>query len=140
MSLHFNEESLLAYIELVFPQIKGQFKIEELNEETTRVRLNVSDQHLRPGGTVSGPTMFGLADISVYMAVLAHIGSEALSVTTNCSIDFMRKPTAHADLISTCRLLKIGKRLAVGDVLIYSEGMNKPVARASLTYSIPTFS
>ena len=137
MSLCFTKESLIAYIECVFPQIRGDFKIEELNEETTKVRLKVSNRHLRPGGTVSGPSMFGLADISVYMAVLAKIGSESLSVTTNCSIDFMRKPAANADLISTCKLLKIGKRLAVGDVLIYSEGMDKPVARASLTYSIP---
>ena len=137
MSLRFTKESLIAYIEWVFPQIKGDFKIEELNEETTKVRLKVSNRHLRPGGTVSGPSMFGLADISVYMAVLANIGSESLSVTTNCSIDFMRKPAANADLISTCKLLKIGKRLAVGDVLIYSEGMDEPVARASLTYSIP---
>ena len=137
MSLRFTKESLIAYIERVFPQIKGDFKIEELNEETTKVRLKVSNRHLRPGGTVSGPSMFGLADISVYMAVLANIGSESLSVTTNCSIDFMRKPAANADLISNCKLLKIGKRLAVGDVLIYSEGMDKPVARASLTYSIP---
>ena len=137
MSLRFTKESLIAYIECVFPQIKGDFKIEELNEKTTKVRLKVSNRHLRPGGTVSGPSMFGLADISVYMAVLANIGSESLSVTTNCSIDFMRKPTANADLISICKLLKIGKRLAVGDVLIYSEGIDKPVARASLTYSIP---
>ena len=137
MSLCFTKESLIAYIECVFPQIKGDFKIEELNEKTTKVRLKVSNRHLRPGGTVSGPSMFGLADISVYMAVLANIGSESLSVTTNCSIDFMRKPTANADLISICKLLKIGKRLAVGDVLIYSEGIDKPVARASLTYSIP---
>ena len=137
MSLRFNKESLITYIECVFPQIKGDFKIEELNEGTTKVRLKVSNRHLRPGGTVSGPSMFGLADISVYMAVLANIGSESLSVTTNCSIDFMRKPAANADLISNCKLLKIGKRLAVGDVLIYSESMDEPVARASLTYSIP---
>ena len=121
----------------MFPQIKGEFKIEELSLERTKVRLNVSDRHLRPGGTVSGPSMFGLADISVYMAVLAKIGSEALTVTTNCSIDFMRKPVAKLDLISDCKLLKLGKILAVGDVLIYSEGINNPVARASLTYSMP---
>ncbi len=137
MSLRFNKESLLAYIEHVFPQMKGEFKIEELSTDTTKVRLNVSDRHLRPGGTVSGPSIFGLADISVYMAVLANIGFEALAVTTNCSIDFMRKPSANADIISDCKLLKLGKRLAVGDVLIYSEGSSEPVARASLTYSIP---
>ncbi|MFU8778842.1 MAG: PaaI family thioesterase, partial [Roseovarius sp.] len=80
---------------------------------------------------------FALADVSVYLAILAMIGPEGLAVTTNCSIDFMRKPAARVDLIAECRLLKLGRVLAVGDVLVYSEGMCAPVARASLTYSIP---
>jgi len=75
--------------------------------------------------------------VSVYMAVLAMIGREALAVTTSCSIDFMRKPVAGADLTCDCRLLKLGRVLAVGDCLIHSEGMAAPVARASMTYSIP---
>jgi len=65
------------------------------------------------------------------------IGPKALAVTTNCSIDFMRKPAAGVDLIAECRLLKLGRVLAVGDVLIRSEGQSEPVARATLTYSIP---
>ncbi|MDT8329309.1 MAG: PaaI family thioesterase, partial [Roseovarius sp.] len=101
------------------------------------VRLVVADKHLRPGGTVSGPSIFALADVAVYLATLAMIGPKAMAVTTNCSIDFMRKPAAGADLVAECRLLKLGKLLSVGDVLIYSEGLEAPVARASLTYAIP---
>ena len=81
--------------------------------------------------------MFGLADVSVYLAILSRIGPKALSVTTNCSIDFMRKPAARTDLLCDTRLLKLGRALAVGDCLIRSEGDDRPVARASLTYSIP---
>ena len=99
--------------------------------------MPVSDRNLRPGGTVSGPSMFGLADVSIYLAILAMIGPEALAVTTNCSIDFMRKPAAGRDLIARARILKLGRTLAVGDVLIFSEGEPEPVARAGLTYSIP---
>jgi uncharacterized protein (TIGR00369 family) len=101
------------------------------------VRLPVADRHLRPGGTISGPTMFSLADVSMYLATMAMIGPVTLAVTTNCSIDFMRKPAAGVDLIATGRLLKLGRVLAVGDVLIHSEGTIAPVARASLTYAIP---
>jgi acyl-coenzyme A thioesterase PaaI-like protein len=81
--------------------------------------------------------MFALADVSVYLAVLAMIGPQALAVTTGCSMDFMRKPAAATDMIAHCRLLKLGRALAVGDVLLYSEGMDEPVARATMTYSIP---
>ena len=101
------------------------------------VRLRVDDRHLRPGGTVSGPSMFALADVAIYLAVLSRIGPVALAVTTNCSIDFMRRPAAGRDLIAQARLLKLGRALAVGDVLIRSDGSADPVARAGLTYSIP---
>ena len=81
--------------------------------------------------------MFALADVTIYALVLSRIGREALAVTTNCSIDFMRKPVAGADIRAEGRLLKLGKALSVGDVLLYSVGEDRPVARASLTYSIP---
>jgi uncharacterized protein (TIGR00369 family) len=135
--LKLTPDEVMAYLEDVFPQVSGEFSIEALEEMAITTRLNVTERHLRPGGTVSGPSIFALADVSVYMAVLAMIGREALAVTTNCSIDFMRKPAANTDLIAECRLLKLGRVLAVGDVLIYSEGDTRPVARASLTYSIP---
>ncbi|MGH1425271.1 MAG: PaaI family thioesterase [Pseudooceanicola sp.] len=137
MPVQMDKEALSAFLAEVFPQVKSDFVIEDLAENTVTVRLKVEDRHLRPGGTVSGPTMFSLADVSVYMAILAMIGPKALAVTTNCSIDFMRKPAAGADLIAHCRLLKLGRILAVGDVLIRSEGMDAPVARATATYSIP---
>jgi uncharacterized protein (TIGR00369 family) len=100
------------------------------------IRMVVGEHNLRPGGTVSGPSIFALADVSVYLAILAMLGPVALAVTTNCSIDFMRKPAAGVDLTARARLLKLGRVLAVGDVLIHS-AVPEPVARASLTYSIP---
>lgn len=126
-----------AFLARDFPQVGDDFKVEELTADGVIVRLNVSEKHLRPGGTVSGPSMFGLADVGVYLAVLSRIGPVALAVTTNASLDFMRKPQAGRDLIATTRLLKLGKLLAVGDVLIRSEGADAVVARASMTYAIP---
>lgn len=137
MGLKMSAEEVAEFLEEVFPQVTGDFTIEELGDMRVRTRLNVGERHLRPGGTVSGPSIFALADVSVYIAVLGMIGREALTVTTNCSIDFMRKPAAGADMIAECRLLKLGRVLAVGEVLMFSEGMEQPVARASLTYSIP---
>ena len=137
MGLKFTQDELMVYLEEVFPQVQGEFTIDALDEMRIRMRLNVGERHLRPGGTVSGPSIFALADVSVYLAVMAMIGREALAVTTSCSIDFMRKPVAGADLIAECRLLKLGRVLAVGEVLIFSDGGDQPVARASMTYSIP---
>ena len=137
MELKMDVAELEAFLARDFPQVGDMFTILEVGAGTLKVRLNVRDEHLRPGGTVSGPTMFALADVGIYLAVLAVIGPVGLAVTTNCSIDFMRKPVAGVDLIAECRILKLGRVLAVGDVLIYSEGDARPVARASMTYSIP---
>ncbi|OLS54045.1 thioesterase [Rhodovulum sulfidophilum] len=129
--------ALTAFLRSAFPQIGEEFVVEEVAPMQVRVRLAVTERHLRPGGTVSGPSMFALADVGIYLAVLAMIGPQALAVTTNCSIDFMRKPASGCDLICEARLLKLGRVLAVGDAMIRSEGMEGVVARASLTYSIP---
>lgn len=129
-------DELQAFLGREFPQVAEDFVVEEVGEDLT-VRLAVAERHLRPGGTVSGPSMFALADVAFYLAILSRIGTVALAVTTNCSIDFMRKPAAGRDLIARARILKLGRVLAVGDVLITSEGEEAPVARASLTYSIP---
>ncbi len=128
---------LSAFLAEAFPEVDGEFAVDTVTDDGVVVRLLVGDRHLRPGGTVSGPAMFSLADVGVYLAVLSRIGPVALAVTTNCSIDFMRKPVAAQDLVATVRLLKLGKRLAVGDVLIRSVGETAIVARASLTYAIP---
>ena len=135
--MEMDRQALEAFLREAFPQVADDFAVERADEEATVVRLKVAERHLRPGGTVSGPTMFALADVGVYLAILARLGPVALAVTTNCSIDFLRKPAAGRDLFAKVRLLKLGRVLAVGDVLLFSEGDDAPVARASLTYSIP---
>lgn len=137
MDVQMDRDALQAFLGEAFPQVAEDFIVEEVRPMGIRVRMPVTERNLRPGGTVSGPAMFALADVSVYLAILAMIGPEALSVTTNCSIDFMRKPAAGADLLCEARLLKLGRVLAVGDAMLHSEGTDAPVARASLTYSIP---
>ncbi len=132
-----NEAELAAFLEREFPQVRDDFAIERLTEDGIVMRLRVEERHLRPGGTVSGPNIFALADVAVYLAILARIGPVALAVTTSGSVDFLRKPAAGADLIGEARLLKLGRVLAVGDVLIRSDGAAEPVARANMTYSIP---
>lgn len=128
---------LEAFLHREFPQVAADFRVESADAAETVVRMAVADRHLRPGGTVSGPSLFALADVAIYLAILARIGPVALAVTTNAAIDFMRKPAAGAGLVARARLLKLGRVLAVGDVLIYSDGLAEPVARASLTYAIP---
>lgn len=130
-------DELNAFMKEVFQQVADDFNVDSVDDEGVKMRLLTQNHHLRPGGTVSGPAMFGLADVAAYLATLSRIGPQALAVTTNCSIDFMRKPVADVPLIAKARLLKLGKQLSVTDVLLYSEGMDEPVARASLTYAIP---
>jgi uncharacterized protein (TIGR00369 family) len=140
MAIRMDGEALTAFLRRDFTQVADDFTILSVTEDLLEVRLDVAEQHLRPGGTVSGPTMFALADVALYLAILSRLGPVALAVTTNCSIDFMRKPVAGRNLIARARLLKLGRVLAVGDVLIFSEGDTAPVARAGLTYSIPPVS
>ncbi|EDZ42077.1 MAG: PaaI family thioesterase [Planktotalea sp.] len=137
MDLKLDADGLNALMRAEFSQVAGDFVVEDVKPMEVSVRMPVAEEHLRPGGTISGPTMFALADVSMYLAVLAMIGPVTLAVTTNCSIDFMRKPVAGVDLIAKARLHKLGRSLAVGDVLIQSVGKVDPVARASLTYAIP---
>ncbi len=131
-----DKDELHELIERVFPQVTGQFEVIKVRPDGVDVRMIINDSHLRPGGTVSGPSMFALADCAYYLATLAMIGPQALTVTTNCCIDFMRKPDP-GDLIAKARILKLGRTLSVGDVIIQSVHNDTPVARASVTYSIP---
>ncbi len=110
--------------------------IEAVWHRGARVRRAFSEKSLRPGGTISGPTMMGLADFAIYVAILATIGPVPLAVTTSLTINFLSKP-AQRDLIATTRLIKLGKRLVVGDVEIFSEGGTEMVAHATATYSVP---
>ena len=129
--------ALEAFMAAEFPQVAADFAVEDVRADGVTVRLRVTDRHLRPGGTVSGPNIFALADLGIYCAILSRIGPKALAVTTSAAIDFMRKPAVGVDLLAEVRLLKLGRVLAVGDVLIRSDGSQAVVARASLTYSIP---
>lgn len=137
MALAMDAAALQAFLAQDFGQVAEDFAVHHVDDTGLTLRLRVADRHLRPGGTVSGPAMFGLADVAMYLAILSRLGPVALAVTTNCAIDFMRKPAAGCDLLAEARLLKLGKSLAVGDVLIRSEGRAEIVARASLTYAIP---
>lgn len=127
-----------AFLDREFPQLQteGRYTVEELRPRGARLRAAYHENQTRPGGTISGPTMMALADVSLYVAVLASIGPVALAVTTNLNINFLRRP-APRDLISECSLLKLGNRLAVGEVTIFSEGEEAPVAHVTGTYSIP---
>ncbi|MCI4663852.1 MAG: PaaI family thioesterase [Neomegalonema sp.] len=125
-----------AFIDEVFPQVRGEIRIDGLEPMAARMRLLVSDQHLRPGGTVSGPALFMAADVAFYVAVLGMIGRQPLAVTSNLNITFMRRPQP-TDVIAEARILKLGRRLASGDVTLYSQGRDEPVALAQTTYALP---
>ena len=125
-----------AYVDEIFPQQRGVFRVEEVAPMRAVISQKVEDRHLRPGGTVSGPTMFTLADCAFYIATLAMIGRQELTVTTNLNINFLRKPPV-ADLRAEARILKLGRLLATGDVSVFSVGTDEPVAHAAVTYAIP---
>ena len=114
----------------------GLIRVEALGPKSATVRFRIGRQHLRPGDTVSGPALMALADVAMYAALLGEIGLVPLAVTTNLNINFLRKPEAK-DVIAEAKLLKVGKQLAVGEVLLYSEGASELVAHATSTYSIP---
>ncbi len=143
MATHFTPvmtvEDLNRFLETDFPEIHTDgkvFEVTDVGPGTVAMRLSPSQKHLRPGGTVSGPTMFALADVAAYCTVLAHIGPVALAVTTNLNINFLRKPEP-GPLTCDCRLLKLGKRLAVIEASISAGMEGELVAHASATYSIP---
>lgn len=132
-------DALNRFLETDFPQIHTDGKVFEVvgvGPGTVVMRLAPNERHLRPGGTISGPTMFALADVAAYCAVLAHIGPVALAVTTNLNINFLRRPEP-GPLSCTCRILKLGKRLAVVEASIFGEDEEDLVAHATATYSIP---
>lgn len=133
-----NFDQMQTFLAEQFPQ-GGQYgELIDLGKGWALFRLPVDDSHLRPGGTVSGPAMMALADVAVYAAILSEIGPVALAVTTNLNINFLRRPAADAPLLARASLLKLGKRLAVGEVTLYCDGQqDNPVAHATMTYSIP---
>lgn len=129
------KKEIIDFFAADFPQCKSI--IEEVGNRRATIRHKVSVGDLRPGGTVSGPVLMGVADVALYAAILAEIGIVPLVVTTHLSINFLNKPSPENDIIGVCRLLKVGKKLIVGEVNLYSEGGEQPVAHAVGTYSIP---
>jgi uncharacterized protein (TIGR00369 family) len=130
---------LSAFLDEHFPQMNSRrqrFIVEAVTGRTVRMRMTYHERMLRPGGTISGPSMFALADIAMYAAVLAMVGPRPLAVTSNLSINFLRKPRP-ADMIAEATILKLGKRLAVGEISLRSEGDEELAAHATSTYSIP---
>ena len=132
-----NAAELEAFLAAQFPQMQSlPYRVERVDDSSLLLRMFYHESQLRPGGTISGPSLMTLADTAMYFLVLAHIGSVALAVTTNLNINFLRKPQP-GDVLAQSNLLKLGARLAVGDVTMFSEGDAEPVAHATVTYSIP---
>jgi uncharacterized protein (TIGR00369 family) len=130
-----------ALIDERFPQIHAGgrvFSIEAVGERSARVRMHHHERMLRPGGTVSGVAMFSLADFSVYVAIIATLGEAGIAaVTTNLNINFLSKPEAR-DMTASVNLIRLGRRLAVGEARLYSEGQSDMVAHAIATYALPS--
>jgi len=139
MTTRMTVSELEAFLDQVFPQLHyggRTYFIEDVGPMSARMRCDYHERHLRPGGTISGPTMMALADLALYAAILAQIGPVALAVTTSLNYNFLRKP-GQAALIAEARLLKLGRRLAVGEVSLFSQGESEMVCHATGTYSIP---
>ncbi|WP_316175544.1 MULTISPECIES: PaaI family thioesterase [unclassified Bradyrhizobium] len=131
---------LEAFLHAEFPQAftqGGDITIEHADGKSCRLRQRFHDRMLRPGGTVSGPTLMALADFAMYVVLLSAIGPVGLAVTTNLNINFLRKGAPGQDVLAEAKLLKLGKRLAVGEVTLLSGGEPDPIAHVTATYSIP---
>jgi uncharacterized protein (TIGR00369 family) len=130
---------LEQFLRAEFPQVfgSGDTSIESADGETCLVRQRYHERMLRPGGTISGPTLMALADCAMYVVLLSAIGPVGLAVTTNLNINFLRKGLPGQDVLAAARLLKLGKRLAVGEVNLLSGSSPDPIAHVTSTYSIP---
>jgi uncharacterized protein (TIGR00369 family) len=131
-----NAEELVRFVEENFPQGRSSWQIEELGEDSLRLRLPFSPDYLRPGGTISGPALMALADTCAYFLILSIIGPVALAVTTSLNINFMRRPPPD-DTIAKAKMLKLGRQLAVVEVYLEAAKTGDLVAQATVTYSIP---
>ncbi len=129
-------EDIDRFLAETFPQARGWTRIAAIREDELDLVLPFAEENLRPGGTVSGPALMALADTAMYFLILARLGPVALAVTTSLHINFLRRPPA-ADLFATARLLKLGAKLAVGDVLVRTAEGGAIVAHASVTYALP---
>jgi len=129
-------DQLQQFLEDAFPGGPLPYVVEEITDTAIRMRLRIGEMNRRPGGTVSGPSLMALADTAAWLVIVGQIGPVALAVTTSLHVDFLRKP-ALVDVLAFGTLLKLGKRLAVAEVAMYSDGGEDLVAKAQVTYSIP---
>jgi acyl-coenzyme A thioesterase PaaI-like protein len=130
-----SQEEIAAFLAAEFPQ--SRCVVEAVGPRSATVSHPIGVHELRPGGTVAGPVLMGVADVALYVAILGEIGIVPLVVTTSLNINFLRKPSAQARIIGECTLMKVGRSLVVGEVSLYSEGSTEPVAHAVGTYAIP---
>lgn len=134
--LKMTRDDLVAFLLKEFPQYVGE--VCEVENDYSLLRQPIDETHLRPGGTVSGPTLMALADVALYVAILSKIGPIALAVTTDFTIHFLNKPRADRAIMAKASLLKQGKRLVIGEVALFSEGEEDLVAHVVATYSVPS--
>lgn len=134
-ALAMTAEEIESFLGGVFPQ--ANLDLVSVDLDCVWLRRRVGEADLRPGGTVAGPVLMEIADGAVFVLVLSRIGRQALAVTTNLSINFLRKPAANCDVLAKANVLKLGSRLVIAEVSVFSEGEERPVAHAVVTYSIP---
>ena len=130
-----SKAEIIEFLLRDFPQ--NPCSVEDVGNSSATVKRRIGVGELRPGGTVSGPVLMAVADVALYVAILGEVGIVPLAVTTNFTINFLSKPAAEKSIVGVSRLMKIGRRLVVGEVTLYSEGTPAPVAHAVATYSIP---
>src|SRR5829696_6166411 len=132
-------DQLNEFLSAAFPGAPRSYRVEQVDDAGVRMRIPYDESQLRPGGTLSGPTMMGLADGAAWLVTLARIGPVALAVTSSLTINFLSKP-AQADLFADATLLRLGRRQSVSEVRIWSVGgtPQEPVAHATVTYAIPS--
>ncbi len=130
-----NLQQVREFLEHEFPQ--NTATVDSVGDGKAVIHQQIDYQHLRPGDTVSGPTLMTVADCAIYVAIQGVIGPEPLAVTTSLNINFLRKPLAGKNIIGKAELIKVGKRLIIGEVRLYSQGLDEPVAFVTATYSVP---
>jgi acyl-coenzyme A thioesterase PaaI-like protein len=130
-----SKQIIAEFLANEFPQSKCV--VESVGDQMATVSHPIGIDELRPGGTVSGPVLMSVADVALYVAVLGELGLVALAVTSNLSINFLRKPAADKDIVGRCKLVKVGRSLVMGEVMLYSRGDEKPVAQVMGTYALP---
>ncbi|EOR08339.1 PaaI family thioesterase [Acinetobacter genomosp. 15BJ] len=132
-----DKQEIIEFLAQEFPQALKKSSIEEITPKGAQLLYHVDPRDLRPGQTVSGPTLMLIADYVLYIAILGHLGLVAMAVTTNMTINFFRKPDGTRDIRAVCKLIKVGKTLVTGEVWLYSLDDEEPVAHVIGTYALP---